>query len=79
MVRTLGTLVRVQTSEKTGKTYALFLCGVLQFDAFIDVEYINKSIVLEEGSKYLIDIVPFYSDSQDKSFIGYRVLGKYYG
>lgn len=78
MFKTTGTYVRTDVSQKTGRCYALFICGVLRNDVFIDVEYVNKDITLEKGMTYLIDIVPFYSDAQDRSFLGYKVISEFY-
>ena len=78
MIKTTGTYVRTDKSQKTGKEYALFICGILRFDVFIDVDYINKDIELTKGREYLIDIQPFYSDSQDRCFMGYKVISEFY-
>lgn len=76
MIKTVGTFVRCTKSEKTQKTYALFICGVLHFDVFIDVDYISQDIELNQNHDYLIDISPFYSEAQGKSFMGYKVISE---
>lgn len=75
-MKVLGIFIEKTVSQKSQVEYARFCTTGTFENILINTEYIRDSLELLPSHTYVIDVLPFYSSSQDRAFLGYRVLSE---
>ena len=75
-MKVLATYVEETESAKTGTKYSRF-CTIGTFESIlVNSEYIRNTLELIPSHLYVIDVLPFYSEAQDRAFLAYKVLAE---